>query len=64
MSVNYQRKIGNAVQIKNWDEASDLLDELIGLAGLTDEATEKAQADFGRKTAEYMNSKGKDGRKI
>lgn len=64
MSIDVQRKMRNAVQLQNWRDASDLFDEIISAAGLTDEAELKAQADLGRRTAEYMNAKDRGGRKV
>lgn len=62
--VNVQAKMKRAQQLNNWRDASDLFDEIISAAGLTDEAELKAQADLGRRTAEYMNAKDKGGRKV
>lgn len=64
MGIDYQRKMKNAVKLQNWLDAEQLFDEVISSAGLTDEASENAQREAGRRSAEYMNNKDKQGKKI
>jgi len=64
MGIDVIRKMKNAVKLQNWLDAECLIDEVIGLAGLTSEEIEKAQRDAGLRAAEYMNNKDKQGRKV
>lgn len=64
MGKDYQHSFKRAVQIQNWRDASDLFDEVISAAGLTSAETEQAQADAGRRAAEYMNAKDRGGKKV
>lgn len=64
MSKDYQHSFKRLAQIKNWDDLSQLFDEVISGAGITSEDTENAQREAGRLTAEYMNNKDKQGKQI
>lgn len=64
MSIDWMAAMRRARALDNWQDAETLIDSLIGQAGLTDESTLQAQAEYGRKCAEVANAKGKQGRKI
>lgn len=64
MGIDVIRKMKNAVKLQNWLDAECLIDEVIGAAGLTDEAEEQRQRAVGKAAAEYMNNKDKQGKKV
>jgi hypothetical protein len=64
MGINLRAKMKRIQQLKNWDEAERLWDEVLSQAGLTTEAQKQAQRDLGTRIASAMNAKSKQGKKI
>lgn len=64
MGKNYQAVYKRVKELKDWQALTDLFNEVIEGAGLSDEATQRVQAELGAKIAEQMNLRDKGGRKI
>jgi hypothetical protein len=58
-SKNFFALFNDAKKIKNIDRMSDIFTELCGEIGLSDPASDQAQASFGKTVAEHMNNLGK-----